>query len=146
MRIAVSTSRFLAEQQVIVRLLTAAHHEVVDVNKQRQLDIGDASLTTARLVNDGQVERAIILDDYAQTSFMIASKFPRTIVASLYDEYSAAFTMKHNNANVVCFALAVTGLALVQQLTRIYLATGFDAGRHMVRIDMLREMLREEPL
>ena len=89
-----------------------------------------------------KIDRAVIIDDYGQQSFLIASKYRNIVCASLTNEYTAELTMEHNNTNVVCFGTSISGLDLIKNMLKVYLTSDFDGGRHLVRTDMLRDMIK----
>jgi len=53
------------------------------------------------------------------------------------DIYSAKYTRLHNNANVLCLGARVLGDGLAIELVDIFLAAGFEGGRHARRVAML---------
>ena len=89
------------------------------------------------------VHKGIIINDFAQLSFMIAAKYPHTIVAPLFNEYSAELTIKHNNSNIICFGAAIIGVVMAKEMLKIYLHHSFDGGRHLRRINMIDQMIKE---
>ena len=42
----------------------------------------------------------------------------------------------HNNANVLCLGERVVGLGLALDIAHAFLATAFEGGRHLRRIDL----------
>lgn len=49
-------------------------------------------------------------------------------------EFHARATRQHNNANVLCLGERVTAPGLAMELTRIFLATEYEGGRHERRV------------
>ncbi len=111
-------------------------------NDQKKLDIFDCATKVAFAVSQNKQAKGIIIDDDGQGSFLIANKLPHTVVATVYDDYSAEFTSKHNNANIICLGVLRLGEAYLLRLLNIFLDTPFDAGRHLVRTDMLECMVK----
>ena len=144
MKIAISTNKFLEILKQIKKILVELKFEVVDINKNKPLDIYDASFSVAKLVSDKKADYGIIIDEFGNGGFIIASKFKKNIVAQLADEHSAHMTREHNNANIITLGAELTAMPAMESIIRRYLATDFAAGRHMVRIDMLDELLRKE--
>lgn len=50
-------------------------------------------------------------------------------------EFMARMARAHNNANVLCLGERVLGQGLALDITRAFLATNFEGGRHLRRID-----------
>lgn len=144
MKVALGTSCCLTTTKALQREIEAMEHHVVDVNNGELQDAATISIKIAQLVNDNIVERGIIIDQYGQLPFMIASKFPHTMAAPVFDDYSAQLTAEHNNANIICLACAFVGEEYMIHLATKFLATPFAAGRHLVRTDMIDEILKKE--
>ena len=128
----------LADQ--IKAYLATAGHELVSADGSTVLAI---SHEVARAVSEKAVDRGIIIDDFAQLPFMVATKYPHTMVAPVFNEYSAELTIEHNNSNIICLGAALTADPLTMELIKIYSQFTFDAGRHLVRTNMIEAMLPE---
>ncbi|MCL2108996.1 MAG: ribose 5-phosphate isomerase B [Oscillospiraceae bacterium] len=71
----------------------------------------------------------------------IAANRLRGIRAALCaDYYSAKFTRKHNDANVICFGYNIIGPGLACELLDVFLDTEFDGGRHALRIEKIEDI------
>lgn len=51
-------------------------------------------------------------------------------------EFMARMARAHNNANVLCLGERVVGQGLGLEIARTFLASGFEGGRHLRRIDL----------
>ncbi|MEM8893719.1 MAG: ribose 5-phosphate isomerase B [Bacteroidota bacterium] len=49
----------------------------------------------------------------------------------------ASLARQHNNANVLCMAARFTELDLVKQMTKTFLSTDFEGGRHERRVSKI---------
>lgn len=49
-------------------------------------------------------------------------------------EFMSRMARAHNNANVLCLGERVTGPGLAAEITRVFLATAFEGGRHLKRV------------
>ena len=75
----------------------------------------------------------------------IAANKHRGIRAALCgDVYSAKFTRLHNDANVLCLGALVTGAGVAKMIVDTFLSTGFEGGRHQMRVDMITEIENEQ--
>ena len=128
----------LADQ--IKAYLTSAGHELVTAHGPTVLAI---SHEVGRAVSQKEVDRGIVIDDFAQLPFMVTTKYPHTMVAPVFNEYSAELTIEHNNSNIICLGAALTAPPLTMELIKIYCKCTFDAGRHLVRTNMIEAMLPE---
>jgi len=68
---------------------------------------------------------------------MTANRIKGIRAALCGDYYSAKYTRKHNDANVICFGNHVTGAELAAELLHVFLNTGFDGGRHISRVEKI---------
>jgi len=68
---------------------------------------------------------------------MTANRIKGIRAALCGDYYSAKYTRKHNDANVICFGNHVTGAGLAAELLEVFLNTGFDGGRHIPRVNKI---------
>ncbi|WP_443674264.1 RpiB/LacA/LacB family sugar-phosphate isomerase, partial [Megasphaera sp.] len=56
------------------------------------------------------------------------------------DCLEAEMTRRHNDANILTMGGRVIGPGLAREIVRIFLSTGFDGGRHAVRVAKIAEM------
>ena len=66
-----------------------------------------------------------------------ANKFKGIRAAVCGDHFSAEFTRKHNDSNVLCMGARTIGAGVALQLADIFLSTEFEGGRHQKRVDMM---------
>ena len=65
---------------------------------------------------------------------MAANRHAGIRAAVCSDSFSAEFTRRHNDANVLCLGGRVVGEGLALQLIDIFLQTPFDGDRHIARV------------
>ena len=68
---------------------------------------------------------------------MAANKMKGIRAALCHDSFSAEFTRRHNNSNIIAFGARVIGPGLALQLLDIFLNTPFEGGRHAVRVQKM---------
>ncbi|MDR0223122.1 MAG: ribose 5-phosphate isomerase B [Oscillospiraceae bacterium] len=73
-----------------------------------------------------------------------ANKIPGIRAALCTDYYSAKYTRKHNDSNVICLGGRTIGTELAAELLDIWLNTAFDGGRHALRVEKIKK-LEEKP-
>ncbi|WP_104624770.1 ribose 5-phosphate isomerase B [Helicobacter felis] len=56
------------------------------------------------------------------------------------DAYMAKMARLHNNANVLCLGQNVVGFGVAQSIVEAFLQTGFEGGRHAIRVEKLERM------
>ena len=74
---------------------------------------------------------------------MTANKFPGVRAAVLYDDASARLARQHNDANVAVFGARTMSAEDVVRRLRIFLAEGFEGGRHGGRLSKIRDIERK---
>jgi len=74
---------------------------------------------------------------------MALNKIKGIRAVPLWHPHIAEFTKKHNDANVVTFSADLQTLPMVQTLLQIFLDAGFEAGRHLRRVDKIRRLEEE---
>ncbi len=67
---------------------------------------------------------------------MAANRLQGIRAALCSSEFHAKFCREHNNANVLCLGERVTGPGLALAITKIFLSTKFEGGRHLRRVQM----------
>ena len=68
---------------------------------------------------------------------MTANHIPGIRAALCCGEFQARATRMHNNANVLCIGERVTGPGVALDMADIFLATPFEGGRHLRRINQI---------
>lgn len=56
------------------------------------------------------------------------------------ESYSAEYSRRHNNANMVSFGARVIGIETAKQIVDAFLETEFEGGRHTRRVDMINDI------
>lgn len=93
-----------------------------------------------RAIQSGECEKGILVCGTGIGMSMCANKCKGIRAAVCGDHFSAEFTRKHNNANVLCLGARVIGSGVALQLVDIFLTTEFEGGRHEKRIEMMMEL------
>jgi ribose 5-phosphate isomerase B len=69
---------------------------------------------------------------------IVANKFKNVRAALCHDENDARTARSHNDANVLTLGARVLDDEKALQIVTVFLNTGFEGGRHQVRLDYLR--------
>ncbi len=73
-----------------------------------------------------------------------ANKVRGVRAALCHDEYTARLARRHNDANVLSLGARVVATELALDILDIFLATPFDGGRHVARIEEIVVIEDEE--
>ncbi len=93
-----------------------------------------------RAIQSGECEKGILICGTGIGMSMCANKCKGIRAAVCGDHFSAEFTRKHNDANVLCMGARTIGPGVALQLADIFLTTEFEGGRHEKRIAMMMEL------
>lgn len=91
----------------------------------------------ARAVQSGECELGIVICGTGIGISIAANKVKGIRCALCGDCYSAEFTRRHNNANMLAMGARVLGPGLADKIVDTFLDTEFEGGRHQRRIDMI---------
>ena len=90
-----------------------------------------------RAIQSGECEKGILICGTGIGMSICANKFKGIRAAVCGDHFSAEFTRKHNDSNVLCMGARTIGAGVALQLADIFLSTEFEGGRHQKRVDMI---------
>ncbi|MBQ7123952.1 MAG: ribose 5-phosphate isomerase B [Oscillospiraceae bacterium] len=90
-----------------------------------------------RAIQSGECEKGILICGTGIGMSICANKFKGIRAAVCGDHFSAEFTRKHNDSNVLCMGARTIGAGVALQLADIFLSTEFEGGRHQKRVDMM---------
>jgi ribose 5-phosphate isomerase B len=93
-----------------------------------------------KAVAAGEYELGIIICGTGIGISIAANKVHGVRAALCHDCYSAEFTRRHNNANVLALGGRVVGAGHALKIVDIFLNTEFEGGRHARRVDLISEI------
>jgi ribose 5-phosphate isomerase B len=133
-------------KQDLIAFLTDAGHDVVDVgtDSTEPVDYPPFCAAAARAVVAGDADRAIVLGGSGQGEQIAANKVHGVRAALCHDLYLARLSREHNDANVLAMGARVVAPAYAREIVAVWLATPFDGGRHVPRLDQIAAIEREE--
>ena len=123
-------------------------HEVIDrgTDSTEPVDYPVFCYAAAREVAEGRADRAIVLGGSGQGEQIAANKVRGVRAALCHDLYLARLSRQHNDANVLAMGARVIAPTYAREVTSVWLATAFEGGRHVPRIEQVARIERgEEP-
>jgi ribose 5-phosphate isomerase B len=140
MRIAIGADHagFLLKRHLIGTLERLGH--AVDdrgTHSEEPVDYPAICADVARCVAEGRAERGIVLGGSGQGEQMAANKIDGVRAALCNDLYLARLSRQHNDANVLAMGGRIVGMGLADEIVTTWLATAFDGGRHLRRIEQI---------
>ena len=94
----------------------------------------------ARAVASGECERGIVICGTGIGISISANKVHGIRAALCGDCYSAEYTRRHNDANVLALGARVLGSGLALKIVETFLTTEFEGGRHARRVAMISDI------
>jgi ribose 5-phosphate isomerase B len=121
-------------------------HQVLDVgtDSTAPVDYPAFCAAAARAVADGRADRAIVLGGSGQGEQIVANKIDGIRASLCHDLYTARLAREHNDANVLGLGARVIAPTYAKEIVRLWLATPFEGGRHVARIEQIAMIERGE--
>ena len=133
-------------KQDLVGFLQEGGHDVLDVgtDSTAPVDYPAFCASAARAVAAGDADRAIVLGGSGQGEQITANKVHGIRAALCHDLYLARLPREHHDANVLAMGARVVAPAYAREIVSVWLATPFEGGRHVPRIEQITAIEREE--
>ncbi len=126
-------------KEQIKNWLTEKGHEVKDFGtySEASCDYPDFIRPVAKAVAAGKYERGIVLGGSGNGEAITANRVKGIRCAIAWDLRSARLSRAHNDANVLSLGERMMALDEAIEIVELWLATPFDAGRHLTRIQKI---------
>lgn len=128
-------------KEEIRKHLAAKGHDVKDFGcySPERCDYPTFIRPVAEAVARGECERGIVLGGSGNGEAIVANRVKGIRCAIAWDLRSARLSREHNDANVLSLGERMMALEEALEIVDLWLATGFEGGRHAVRIRMIDE-------
>jgi ribose 5-phosphate isomerase B len=127
-----------------LKLAVVAHlqqlgHDVDDLGTHSTdpVDYPPYCAACARHVVGGLADLGIVIGGSGQGEQIAANKVHGARAALCHDEYTARLARMHNDANLLSLGGRILAPELAFDIVDVFLATGFEGGRHQARLDEL---------
>ncbi len=100
-------------------------------------DYPDFAHPVADAVESGEFQFGILVCGSANGVAITANKHQGIRAAICWNEEIAELARKHNNANVLCIPARFVSQDLAKAITKKFLTTEFEGGRHANRVDKI---------
>lgn len=94
----------------------------------------------ANAVVSGEVERGIAICGTGIGIGIACNKVRGIRCCSCSEPYSAEYSRRHNNANIVSIGARVIGIEMAKMIVNAFLTTEFEGGRHERRVNQLMDI------
>ena len=143
MKIAVASDHGgFALKEEIKKYLISEGIEVIDLgtDSEESVDYPVYGKLCGEAVASGKADRGIVCCSTGIGISMVANKIKGIRCALCTDAYMAEMTRKHNDANMLALGGKTTDTDTALTITKTWLETEFEGGRHKRRVDMINEM------
>jgi ribose 5-phosphate isomerase B len=126
-------------KEQIKKWLIEKGHQVRDfgTNSDKSCDYPDFIYPVAKAVAAGQYERGIVLGGSGNGEAITANRIKGIRCAIAWDLRSARLSRQHNDANVLSLGERMMHISEALEIVELWLATPFDGGRHLTRIQKI---------
>lgn len=124
--------------------LRAEGVEVADLGAHsvESSDYPDYAAAVARAVAAGEFDRGVLICTTGVGMSITANKVAGIRAALGTNEDEVSLTRRHNDANVLTLGARYTDVETAARLTRIFLETEFEGGRHARRVEKIAALER----
>lgn len=109
-------------------------------NTEDSVDYAPIGARVAHSVAAGENQYGILCCGTGIGISLAANKVKGIRAAVCTDAYCTEMTRRHNNANILCMGGRVISPETAVELTKIFLKTPFEGGRHQRRIDQIADI------
>ena len=142
MRIAIGNDhRGCALKEFVVNVVKEAGHNYHDFGcySEDAVDYPDIAVQVGEAIVRGDFDRGILIWGTGIGMCIAANKVRGIRAAQCYNVFTAHRARLHNDAQICCLA-AEEGKAKVKAIVKDFLSTEFEGGRHIARINKLKEI------
>ncbi len=120
--------------------------EVLDFgsHSDKVVDYPDVVKLAARSVSRGECERGVVVCGAGIGASIVANKIHGIRAVLCLDEFSAEYSRRHNDTNVLALAGRKMSIEEVSRFIDIWFSTPFEGERHKRRIDKISGIEKEE--
>lgn len=121
-------------------------HEVADLgtDSTEPVDYPLYCVKVGHAVANGEADRGVVLGGSGNGEQISANKVHGIRAALCNDLYTARFARLHNDANVLSIGARIVAPELAREILGIFLATEFEGGRHVGRLEEIAKIERGE--
>jgi len=108
---------------------------------EESVDYPDMIHPAAKAINDGEIEKGIIMCGSGNGAQITANKYPNVRAGLCWTVEQAELTRLHNNANIMSLPGRFVDFELAWEMTEKFLSTNFEGGRHTRRVEKINKLL-----
>ena len=131
---------------VIIEELKKRNIEIVDcgTDSTERADYPIYGEKVADLVSKNIVDKGIVICGTGVGISIAANKVNGIRCVCCSEPYSAKLSRQHNDTNMLAMGSRVVGSELARMIVNVWLDAEFDGGRHQNRIDLIKEIEKNQ--
>ncbi len=129
-------------KEEIKKYLEEKEIEYIDfgTTKEEREDYPVVASKVAKSIQNKESEKGILICRSGIGMDMVANKFKGIRATNVWSEEGAKLSRTHNNSNVLTLGADFINTNEAIRILRMWLATEFEGGRHLNRINMIQEI------
>ena len=131
-------------KKLVIEHLTKKGIDVVDYGYQEggepSPDYPDYAIPACQAVVSGECDLGILICGTGIGMSIVANKVKGIRCGHCHDSFSARMTREHNHANMIAFGERVIAAELMLDIVELFLTTEFEGGRHIDRLNKIKEV------
>ena len=112
-------------------------------NSEESVDYPDIAKAVCQKMQNKECNQGILICRYGIGMSIVANKFKGIRCAKCENEEEAKFSRMHNDSNVLALGADYIDTNEAIRVVRAWLATEFAGGRHKDRVDIIKEIEKE---
>ena len=134
--------RGLALKEIIMPFLQNAGHSYQDFGcySTEPVDYPDIAQKVGEAVASGNFDQGILICNTGIGISIAANKIKGVMAALCCDVFAAQRARQHNDANVLCLRGENIDTESALEIVKTFLATDFEGGRHLRRVNKIRAL------
>lgn len=126
----------------IIILLKEMGIECIDsgTDSPQSVDYPDFGEKVSMAVSSDRADRGVLICGTGVGMSIVANKFYGVRASLCNDLFTAKMSRLHNDANILVVGGRVVGKDLAREIVRVWFSTPFDGGRHIDRLNKIRQI------
>ncbi len=128
-------------KELVIRVLEEHGYSYHDFGcyTEDAVDYPDIAVQVAEAIVRGEYDRGILVCGTGIGMCIAANKVKGIRAAQCYNAFTAKRARQHNDAQICCLS-GEEGRARVPSILEVFLTTEFEGGRHIARLDKIKEI------
>ncbi|RCK75206.1 MAG: Ribose 5-phosphate isomerase B [Ignavibacteriae bacterium] len=109
-------------------------------NSSESVDYPDYAVEVAKVISSKDFKYGILICGTGIGMSIAANKIMGVRAAVCESQESAKYSRLHNDANILCLGARIITIDKAKEITKIFLETEFEGGRHSKRIQKIHQL------